>query len=375
MTLLVLAGLFTKSLFNISRADLGLKSDNVVTFRVSPGLNGYSRERTMALYERIEDEVGALPGVTSLTTSTVPVLGGDNWGTSVSVEGFQSGPDIDSSSMYSFIGPDYFRTLGIRLMSGREFTRADAGKAANVAIVNEQFARKFNLGRDAVGKRMSRGGGNPLNTEIVGVAQNSKYADVKREAPPVFFYPYRQTGNLTTISFYARTSLDPGQLLRAIPPVVAKVDPSLPLQDLRTLAQQVRENITVDRVISILSAIFAGVATMLAAIGLYGVLAYTVAQRTGEIGVRMALGAAPAKVRTMVLWQVGWMTIIGGAIGLVAAVGAGRFGESLLFQLNGHDPVVLGVSVLILAAIALGAGFIPAQRASRVDPMHALRYE
>jgi predicted permease len=375
MTLLILAGLFTKSLFNVSRAELGVKVDNVVTFRVSPGLNGYSQQQTLALFERIEDEVGALPGVTGITASTVPLLAGDNWGTGVKVQGFESGPDIDSNSRYTLISPDYFRTLGIPLISGREFTRADAGKAPKVAIVNEQFAKKFNLGRDAVGKRMASGNSNDLDTEIIGLAQNSKYSEVKNEVPPVFFRPYRQNNELVAITFYLRTATDTSQLLRAIPQVMARIDSSLPVEEARTLPQQIRENVTVDRVISILSAVFAGVATILAAIGLYGVLAYTVAQRTREIGVRMALGAAPAKVRSMVLKHVGWMTLIGGGAGLAAALGAARFAESLLFQLSGRDPGVLGASIVILLVIALGAGFIPAHRAARVDPIKALRYE
>jgi len=375
MALLILAGLFTKSLFNISRADLGLKADNVVTFRVSPGLNGYSLQRTVALFERIEEELRALPGVSGVTTSSVPLLAGNNWGMGVKVQGFQGGPDVDSNSRTTLIGTDYFRTLGIPILSGRDFTPADSGKAPKVAIVNEQFAKKFNLGRDAVGKRMAVGPGKELDTEIVGLVQNSKYSDVKREVPPVYFEPYRQGTELVGISFYARTSLDTNQLLRAIPSVISRIDPNLPVEEPRTLPQQIIENVTVDRVISILSATFASVATVLAAVGLYGVLAYTVAQRTREIGLRMALGAAPGNVRRMVLRHVGWMTIIGGIIGLAGAVGAGRLAESLLFQLNGHDPTVLILSVLVLVSIALGAGFIPAHRAARVDPMKALRYE
>jgi predicted permease len=375
MALLILSGLFMKSLFNVSRTDLGLKGENVVTFRVSPGLNGYARERTLALFERIEDEIGVVPGVTSITTSTVPLLAGSNWGNNVKVQGFESGPDTDSNSRWTYVGPDYFRTLGITLMSGRDFTRSDAAKAAKVAIVNEQFAKKFNLGRQAVGKRMSSGRGNELDTLIVGLVQNSKYSEVKREVPPVFFRPYRQSDDLVAISFYVRTSLDPAQLLRAIPPAIAKIDPNLPVQDPRTLPEQVRENVLVDRIISILSAIFAGVATMLAAVGLYGVLAYTVAQRTREIGLRMALGAAPRTVRRMVLRHVGWMTVVGGTLGAAGAVGGGRFASSLLYQLNGHDPAVLGICVIVLVLIAFGAGFIPALRASRVDPIQALRYE
>jgi predicted permease len=375
MALLILAGLFTKSLFNINQINLGFRVENVITFGVSPTLNGYPPERTFGLYQRIEDELRALPGATGVTSSTVPLLGGDSWGNTLNVQGFQSGPDIDSNSRYSFIGPDYFRLFGIPLLAGREFTVADAHNAQEVAVVNEKFAQKFNLGRDAIGKRIAMGRGDKLNIEIVGVAQNSKYSEVKGEIPPVFYLPYRQRPVISANNFYLKTGLDPKQMLGAITPLVARVDPNLPVEHLRTMPEQVQANVTVDRVIGILSAAFAAVATLLAAIGLYGVLAYTVAQRTREIGVRMALGAAPGRVRSMVLRQVGWMTVIGGVLGLGAAIAIGRFAESLLFNLNGRDPVVLASAACLLVLVSLGAGFIPAHRASRVDPMRALRYE
>jgi predicted permease len=310
-----------------------------------------------------------------VTASTVPVLGGDNWGTGVSVQGFQGGPDVDTESRYTLIAPDYFRSLSIPLLQGREFTRADTLKSPRVAIVNEQFAKKFNLGNDVVGKRMGIGNTNVLNIEIVGLVHDAKYSEVKDQVPPVFYRPYPQGAQLNAMSFYLQTSGDPNQLVRSIPSVMTRIDPTLPVEEAQTLPQQVRENITVDRVISILSATFAAVATILAAIGLYGVLAYTVTQRTREIGVRMALGAAPARVRFMVLRHVALMTVIGGAVGLALALGAGRFAESLLFQLNGHDPIIIGTSVVALLCITLAAGLVPALRASRVDPISALRYE
>ena len=376
MALLVSAGLFTRSLMNVSRVDLGLKTDNVITFGVSPELNGYKPQRSAQLFERLEDELAALPGVTGVTEGLVPLLAGSNWGSSVRVEGFQAGPDTDTESRYNEVGAGYVRTLGIPLIAGREFTRADAAGAPKVAIVNEAFAQKFNLGRDAVGKRMSGSGGNsPLDVEIVGFVQNAKYSDVKRTVPPQFFRPYRQDETVGRITYYVRTSLAPEQLLPNIPKVLARLDANLPVENLRTLPQQVRENVFLDRFISVLSAAFACLATLLAAIGLYGVLAYTVAQRTREIGLRMALGAAPARVRGMILRQVGVMTLVGGAIGLAAAVGLGRLAESLLFQLQGYDPAVLAGAAAALTLVALGAGFIPAHRASQVEPMSALRYE
>ena len=377
MTLLVAAGLFTRSLLNISRVDLGIRTDNVITFAISPQLNGYTPERTAALFEQLEDQLAALPGVTAVTASTVGVVAGSNWGTSVSVQGFAAGPDTDTHSNFTRIGPGFFRTLGVPLLAGREFTRGDAIGAPKVVIVNEEFARKFNLGRDVVGKRMmddSRANAK-LEMEIVGLVQNAKYSEVKQAFPPLFYLPYRQDERLGFINFYVRTTGNPDALMPTVNSVVAKLDANLPLEDLKTLQQQVQDNVALDRMIGTLASAFAIVATLLAAVGLYGVLAYTVAQRTREIGLRMALGADGRRVRGMVLKQVLWMTIVGGVVGLAAAVGLGQLAQSLLFELQGHDPMVLSVSAAVLGLVALGAGFVPARRASRIDPMLALRYE
>ena len=376
MTLLACAGLFTKSLLNISRVDLGINVDNVVTFSISPVRNAYKPEQSRQLFARLEDELAALPGVTGVTTALIPLLAGSNRGDDVQVEGFQSGPDIDSNSRFNAVGAGYFRTMGVPLIAGREFTRADALGSPNVTVVNEAFAKKFNLGRDAVGKRIGGSGpGAPLDIEIVGLVQNAKYNAVKREVPPIFFRPYQQDAQVGTMTFYVRTATEPASFLVNIPKIVARLDSNLPVENLRTLDEQVRINVFMDRLMTTLSAAFAVLATLLAAVGLYGVLAYTVTQRTREIGLRMALGAAPSRVRVMVLRQVAIMTVIGGIIGLTAAVAAGRGAQSLLFQLQGSDPLVLAASAIVLTLVALGAGLIPAHRASRLDPMRALRYE
>jgi predicted permease len=377
MMLLVSAGLFTKSLYNVSRVDLGLKPESIITFEISPRLNGYKPEQSRALFERIENEFRAQPGVTGVSAAQVAVLSGDNWGRSVRVQGFVAGPDTDSNSRYNGVGPGFFKTMGIPLVAGREFMDADAASAPKVAIVNEQFAKKFNLGRDVVGKRMSNDDdrAKELDIEIVGLAQNAKYSEVKQEIPPVFFLPYRQSQDAGNITFYVRTQLVARKALSMVRPLVARLDPNMPVAELRTLEQTVQDNVAPDRIITTLSAAFAALATLLAAIGLYAVLAYTVAQRTREFGLRMALGAAPARVRGMVLGQVGMMTIVGSVIGLAAAIGIGHLAESILYQLKGYDITVLAISFVVLAFVALAAGFVPAYRASQVDPMQALHYE
>ncbi len=376
MALLVGAGLFTRSLYNISKVDLGLRVENLVTFRVAPVLNGYSNEQSAQFFERLEDVLATTPGVTGVTGSLVPALAGSNWGTDVAVQGWQRGPDIDSNARFNEVGPGYLKTMGIRLLAGREFERADQDGAPRVAMVNQAFAKKFKLGDDVVGKRMGIDGGDTLDTEIVGLVQDAKYSEVSTTEQPVLFYtPHRQDPTVGRMSFYVRTSLDPEAFLATIPRVVATLDPNLPVDDVRTMAQQVKENTFEFRFISVLSAAFATLATILAAIGLYGVLAYTVSQRTREIGLRMALGAAPAMVRRLVMAQVAWMTVIGGALGLGAGYALGRAAESagMLFQLEGTHGSTLAIAAVLLTVVSLAAGLLPAIRASRIDPMRALR--
>jgi predicted permease len=325
---------------------------------------------------RTEEELAAVPGVTGVTAALVPILGGSNWGQSVGVEGFEQAPDVDNGSRLNKVGPTFFSTLGIQLLAGREFAPSDEGEMPQVAVVNEAFTRKFGLDpRETVGKRMSMDPSGDLDMEIVGLVQDAKYSEVRDEIPPLFFTPYRQEGGIGSMSFYVRTGMEPAAIMGTIPRIITRLDPNLPVEELKTLERQVRENIFLDRMISTLSSAFAALATLLAAIGLYGVLAYSVAQRTGEIGLRMALGAGGPTVRGMVLRQVGRMVLIGGVIGVGAALLLGRGARSLLYELEGHDPVIVVLAALLLTSIALGAGYIPALRASRVDPMKALRYE
>jgi len=376
MVLVVLAGLFTKSLDNMSRVNPGLDLDGLVTFEISPERNAYPSDRSALLVERLEDELAGLPGVSATASSQAALLSGSGWYDSVKVEGFEIGPDTDNDTNYDEIGPGYFRTLGIPLIAGREFTRADSLKAPKVAIVNEQFAEKFNLGRDAVGKRMARARDPVLDMEIVGLVRDARHTSIKGAIPPMLFLPHRQNARLRSMTFYVRASSNPDQVMAAIREVVSRLDPNLPVEKLRTVHRQVRdETMVLERFMGVLTAAFAALATLLAAIGLYGVLAYTVAQRTREIGLRMALGATRPRVRLMVLRQVGLMTLAGGTIGLACALAVARTGQALLFELQFHDTRVLAAAVVVLTLVALAAGFVPSDRAARVDPMRALKYE
>jgi predicted permease len=375
MALLVTSGLFIRSLANVSRVDLGLEPRGLVTFAVSPELNGYDAERIRGFFDRLEEELAAVVGVRSVSAARVPLLAGSSWGTDVAVQGFPGGPDVDSNARFNEVGAGYFETVGMTLVAGRTFTSFDGAGAPPVAVVNEAFARKFGLGREAVGRWMGRDRNGELDMEIVGMVADAGYNDVKEGAPPLFFTPWRQNPEIGALTFYVRTQGDPDPVLRAIPDVVGALDPNLPVEELKTLEQQIRENVFVDRLIGTMSTAFALLATLLAAVGLYGVLASTVARRTREIGLRMALGADASRVRAMVVRQVLAMAGVGAMLGAGAALAAGRAAGSLLYGLEGHDPVALAVGALFLAVVAGVASYLPVRRASRVDPMSALRYE
>jgi predicted permease len=373
MALLVSAGLFIKSLQNISRVNLGIDVENLVTFGVEPVLNGYSGVQSQQMFGRMAREIGAIPGVRGVVAARVPVLAGNNWDNDVSVQGFAKTPDTDADGYYNAVGPDFFKNMGVALLGGREFTAADVSGAPRVAIVNEAFAKKFGLGANAVGKLM--GEGDSLNRVIVGLVKDARYSGVKQEMRPVYYLPYMQDTTVGSLWFYVRSTVPAKTLMPEIRATLAGIDRTLPIEGMKTMPQQIRDNVYLDRMISMLSAAFAALATLLAAIGLYGVLAYSVVQRTKEIGVRMALGANSSNIVTMVLRHVAVMTVVGAAIGAVGAYGIGRGAQSLLFGLNGRDPLVMAASAVLLALVAMAAGSLPAWRASKVDPVQALRYE
>ncbi|MBA3917942.1 MAG: hypothetical protein C0516_05075 [Gemmatimonas sp.] len=375
MALLISAGLFLKSLVNVSRTDLGLSTEQIATFRISPMRSGYDSTRATVLYEQVEQELAAMPGVTGVSNAVVAILNGNNWGTDVRVQGYDCGPDVDCNSRYNVVGTKFLDVLGMQLLGGREFTDSDRLGGARVAMVNEAFVRKFNLGKDVIGKFMSRNGNDTLNIQIVGLVKDAAYSEVKDEIPPLFFTPWRQEARTSALTFYVRTTQRPEDVLQSVQTLLRRMAPTVPVEDLKTLPQQVKENVFLDRMISTMASAFAVLATLLAAVGLYGVLAYSVTQRTREIGVRMALGADAARVRGLVMRQMALMTLIGSIIGIVAAFGLGRAAQSQLYQLEGHDPVVFSAAVLVLALVAFGAAWLPARRASQVHPMQALRYD
>jgi predicted permease len=377
MGLLTCAGLFTKSLLNVSRVDLGVTIDRVVTFGLNPQRNGYAPVRAQQLFADVLERLRAVPGVQAVAAARVPLVGNSSSSTSMAIEGYVPAQGERMSIKFNEISPGFLRTVGMPLRAGRDFTESDVVGSPKVAIVNEAFVKQYGLGANPVGRRLRRGSGDTgaFDIEIVGMVADAAYSRVRDPRPPVFFLPYRQDERLASIVFYAKTSGDPSALITAIRPLISAMDSTLPIQRLQTMPDQVASNLSNDRLMSVLSASFAGLATLLAAIGLYGVLAYTVSQRTREFGLRMALGAAPFAVQRLVLRQVAWMTVIGGAIGLGLAVMAGRLASAQLFQMTSTDPVVLSICTAMLVAVAFGAGYVPSRRASRIDPMKALRWE
>ena len=376
LTLLVVAGLFIQSLRNVNRIDMGFRMDDVVTFGLRPGLNGYDAARNRALFERVENALSARPGVAGVTASTGGVVAYTGGGspTEMVVQGFEAGPDTNRTALLNHIGTDYFRTLGIPLLAGRTFSESDTAGAPGVAVVNEAFARKFNLGRNAVGARIGRGDLDAeLDTEIVGLVADTKTSFRSTVPPPLAFVPYRQE-DAGGLWFFVRGSGRLDDVMRSIPGLVAGIDRNLPVIFMMPLSQMAELN-DPDRVFAVLLASFAALATLLAAVGLYGVLAYAVALRTRELGLRMALGADAARLRAMVLGQIGRMTLLGVAIGLAMAFGLGRVLRSALYEIDRLPPAGVAAAVVVLAGVALAAGFVPAHRASRIDPMEALRHK
>jgi len=377
-TLLGVAGLLAASLVGLSHVDLGLRQEGVVTFRLSPYLNGYTTERSAALFDRVSDVLRSVPGVTSVSAATLPILSNSYWRDRVRVDGVDAAPGLDTGVSVSHTDTDYFRTLDVPLLAGRDIQVTDGPESPRVAVVNEAFARQFGLGASPIGARLAMGDGDgPADIEIVGLVRDAKYATVRDEPGPQVFLPYRQVENLQagTLTFYARTTGGTPALVAAIPALVGTLDASLPVTELWTLENQVWQNTSQDRVLAVLSTSFAGLALLLAAIGLYAVIAYGVAQRLRELGIRIALGAQRWEVRWLVLSRVVRMGLVGGAIGLTLAFAFGRLARALLFGVGGYEVLVAGAAALVVLGVALGAGILPARRATHVDPVAALRAE
>jgi len=378
-TLLLLTGgaLFSRTLWNLRKENLGLSTENLITFSIAPQLSGYDEARTVALVDQLRERLGALPGVLGVGSSQIAVLTGTDMGGNITVEGRQNLDTDDRHVNFDAVSPNYFSTMRIPLLSGREFNAGDTTASTKVAIINEAMAKEFFPKRNPIGVHFALGGGNDVkpNIEIVGVVRNAKEGHVRDAERPYFYQPYSQFGKLYGMSFYGRSQQDPLLIANAMRETVRGADANLPVYDLKTVQRVVDEDLFAERVIAGLSAAFGGLAALLAALGIYGVLAYLVLQRTREIGIRVALGAGSGHVRGLVFKEVGWMVLAGALVGLPLAYGLARLSESLLYGVHAGDVPVYAASLGIICLVAFAACYIPSRRATRIDPIVALRYE
>jgi putative ABC transport system permease protein len=376
LVLLVGAGLFVSSLQNLGHVELGLKPDRILGFSIAPKLNAYTAPRTANLARRLTEALSTLPGVRSVSAAELSTLTDDTSGTNVAIEGAESAPS-DNRVLYNRIGPEYFATLGIPLVAGREIAWTDDAGAPKVAVINEAMARRFLPGRNPLGARLAFGRGLDArpDTAIVGIVRNSKSAQVSEKEGPFLYLPYLQDAKLGELTFYVRAANDPTLLASAIRERVRRLDPQLPIRDVKSLRAQISDSLVTQRLIMLLSAAFGGLAALLAALGIYGVLAFSVAQRRQEIGVRIALGAEPSAVRGLIFSEVTRFLLVGAAIGLPAAYALGRAVESILYGVHASDLWVFAVGVALMAAVSLAAAYPSARRAARTNPMEALRSE
>lgn len=377
LLLLVGAALFARTLWNLRQQNLGLNTENLITFTISPQLSGYDTPRTIALVDQLRERLGTVPGVRGVGSCLIPVLTGTDMGTNITLEGHQS-QDSDADHVdYDAISPNYFSTMNVPLLTGREFNEGDTANSAKVGIINEAMAKAFFPNRNPIGVHFALGGGHDVkpNIEIVGVVKNDKEEHVRAPERPYFYLPYSQFGKLNGMSFYVRSRQDPLLIGNALRETVRQADANLPVYELKTMRRIVNEDLFAERVIAGLSAGFGGLAAALAALGIYGVLAYVVVQRTREIGIRLALGAATGHVRSLVFKEVGWMVLAGVVVGLPLAYGLARLSESLLFGVKAGDAMVYLASLTVIAVVACIACYVPSRRATRIDPILALRYE
>jgi predicted permease len=374
--------LLTQTLRNLENQKFGFETQGRIVARVDPALAGYKPEQLHAFYQQLRQRLTQIPGVRSAAYSLYSPMQGTNWATDIHIEGRPS--DEQDNASFDRVSPRYFETIGTRLWRGRVITEEDTPTSPQVAVINQTFARKYLPNQDPIGKHF--GFLKPSEFEIVGVVEDAKYMDARKPAYPTFFLPFLQTAKDPKLSWLEPSSQymgaielrmagRPENLTAEVRRTLADIDPNLSVLDMKSLSEQVAQNFNQDRLVARLTELFGALALILACVGLYGVTAYSVARRTNEIGIRMALGANRKSVLALVLRGALGLIVLGLAIGIPAALAGGRVLASLLYGVKAWDPLTLGLGAVALAICALVAAFVPARRGTKVDPIVALRYE
>jgi predicted permease len=375
--LLAGAGLFVRTLINLKLTDAGFQAiDRLVTFQVDPALSGYTPQRMESFYRQLLADIRATPGVKSASYAIVPVLAGGEWDSTMSVEGHTPQDGEDMQAFMNGVSPSHWKTMGIPLVAGRDFDDRDANPNLKSAIVNRKFATHFFPNQSPLGRHIAFGGKpQRLDIEIVGVVDDSLYEGPREGVHRQAFLPYLHVDYPASVAFYVRTAIDPAAMYSALRQRVRALDAAMPVFDMKTLERQLDERLSTERLIAALSAAFGALATLLAAIGLYGVMAFVVARRTREIGLRMALGAPQGLVVWMVMRETLRLVAAGLAIGIPTVLLTSKYVSTQLFGVKPADLGAAAAALLVLSVVAAGAGYLPARRASEIDPIQALRYE
>ena len=375
IVLLIGAGLFVRTLVNLSRTTLGFRSDRLLLFELDPPRTRYSSKQMTMLYRQLEEKIAAVPGVRSVSLSNIAIIGDGYSGTTFHLPGRPAQSNQERVQINS-VGTDFFRTMGIPLLQGRGFTAHDTSSAPTVAVVNQALARRFFPRENPVGQIFEADpddANGPI--QIVGVAADTRYADLRAETPPIFYIPYQQEPNASHMIVEVHTAAEPGAVLTQVRASVESLDRELPMIHVRTMTDQLNASLSAERIFAHLTAGFGLLALVLAAIGIYGIMTYTVSRRTQEIGLRMALGEQPASVVWMVLREALGMLAIGVVAGIACSVALSRFVAAQLFGLRAVDAWTYIAAIAVLSAVAVLSSFLPARRASAIDPLTTLRYE
>jgi predicted permease len=385
-TLLVVgAGLFLRTLASLNAVDLGFRADHLLLAEINPPAKVYPAGRDIALHTRLTQAFAATPGVEAVSPAWVPYISDDMSRTDFLLEGQTYNKDRDDGEVYNVVGNSFFSMLQIPIVAGRAFGPQDTLTSAKVGIINQALAKERFPNQDPIGKRFTDDGGDSDGhgikkakdwITIIGVCGDTRYANLRDEPPPQFFLPFtQQTESDGAVAYEIRTQMSPEAIVPALRKTLQQIDPDLPLKDVRTQQQQIEAETQQERIFVAMTSSFGMLALALASVGIYGIMAYSVASRTNEIGIRLALGAQPRQMLTMILREATWISVAGVAVGLGAALVLARLVKSMLYGLEPADPVSLIAGAVLLLAVGLAASWIPARRAASIQPVEALRHE